>query len=114
MGEPSMRDLVIAVGGPLRAGENRKAWLARVAGLAGLSERVARAAWHGETQSRRAAQKLKEAAGKYEAEQLATRFDGLASALALRDADFHCEDVLALVDAARALRGLHRPRDSGG
>lgn len=114
MGKSSMRDLVIAVGGPMRPGENRKAWLARVADLAGLSERVARAAWHGETQSGRAAAKLQAAAGKYEAENLAAQFAGLAQSLAARDEDFHRADIAALVDAARALRGLHRARDSGG
>jgi hypothetical protein len=106
----SMRDLVIAVGGPLLPGENRKGWLGRVAKWAGISPRVASAAFYGETSSRGAAAKLKAAAGRYEAENLARQFEHLAMSLNVRDADFHSPDVSALLDAARALRGLDRTR----
>lgn len=104
----SMRELVIAVGGDLAPGENRKAWLARVAEWAGISPRVAAAAYYGETNSRTAAKKLKAAAGRYEARKLARQFEGLARSLNTRDADFHREDIATLVDAARALRNLDR------
>lgn len=102
----SMRELVVAVGGPMLAGENRKAWLVRVAEAAGLSPRVARAAWYGETSSRDVAARLKAAAGRYEAANLARQFESLAASLDARDADLHRSDIAALVRAARALRGV--------
>lgn len=107
----SMRELVIAVGGPLMADENRKSWLDRVADLAGISPRVARAAFYQEPTSREVAAKLKAAAGRHEARNLARQFEGLASSLNVRDADFHSDDITALVSAARALRGLDRSGD---
>lgn len=42
-----MRELVLAVGGPMRAEENRKRWLDRVARLAGLSPGDVVRAWYG-------------------------------------------------------------------
>lgn len=113
MEKGSMRDLVMAVGGAMRPGENRKSWLARVAEAAGLSPRVASAAFYGETSATGVAAKLKAAAGKDAAEHLARQFDELAAALDVRDSDFHRADIGALIDAARALRGLHRSRDTG-
>jgi hypothetical protein len=101
-----MRDLVIAVGGPLEAAENRKGWLVRVSERAGISYRVVAAAFYGEQMGQETETKLKLAAGKYEAEILADRFEHLARSLRHRDADFHLADIAALVDAARALRGL--------
>jgi len=106
--KPSMRELVVAVGGPLEADENRKSWLTRVADTAQISVRAAKAAFYREPTSRKVEQRLREAAGRMEAEYLAKRFENLASALNVRDADFHGEDVAALVNAARALRSLDR------
>jgi hypothetical protein len=114
MEKSSMRELVMAVGGPMLPGENRKRWLSRVAEAAGLSLRVARAAFYQETNSRIAAAKLKAAAGRHEAEHLARQFESLATSLNVRDADFHGADAAALLDAARALRGLNRSGNSGG
>jgi hypothetical protein len=110
----TMRELVAAVGGPMFPGENRKCWLARVAQVAGLSPRVVSAAYYGETSSRIAAAKLKAAAGRYEADNLARQFEHLAHSLDVRDADFHSQDIAALVHAARALRGLGGSGNSGG
>lgn len=103
-----MRDLVIAVGGPIGALENRKSWLARVAERAGLSVRVVKAAFYEEQLSAETKHKLRLAAGKHEAENLAVQFEHLAQSLNVRDQDFHGEDIAALVYAARALRGLGR------
>ena len=111
MEKASMRELVMAVGGPLLPGENRKSWLGRVANAAGLSLRVARAAFYQETASQNVARKLKAAAGTEEAKNLARQFEGLASSLDIRDPDFHRSDIAALLDAARALRGLGRARN---
>lgn len=106
MEKSSMRELVAAVGGPMLPGENRKSWLARVAGVAGLSPRVAAAAYYEETRSRKAAAKLKAAAGRAEAGNLARQFESLARSLDVRDSDFHRTDVAALLHVARTLRGL--------
>lgn len=104
----SMRELVMAVGGPLPPGENRKRWLARVAQIAGLSPRVAAAAFYGETSSRTVAEKLKKAAGKYEAENLARQFEHLAESLQVRDEDFYRAHADTWRDIARSLRALAR------
>ena len=104
--QSSMRDLVIAVGGPLSPGENRKSWLARVAREAGLSPRVARAAFYQETTSRKAAAKLKAAAGNHEVRNLARQFEGLATSLEVRDEAFHRAHTDALRDIARTLRSI--------
>ncbi len=108
-----MRELVIAVGGPLRPTENRKGWLCRVAAVAKISVRSAKAAFYREPTSARVREKLRAAAGKHEATNLAHRFESLAQALNVRDQNFHGEDIAALLNAARALRGLDRTGDSG-
>lgn len=46
--EGRMRDLVMAIGGPLRFGENRKSWLARIARQTGITARAAKSAYYGE------------------------------------------------------------------
>lgn len=111
----SMRELVFAVGGIERPGENRKSWLARVARAAGISPRSAAAAFYGELRGEmhRAGveAKLKAAAGKQEAKDLATRFENLATALDRGNADVDSDTIAALVSAARLLRGLDRSRD---
>jgi hypothetical protein len=113
--KPSMRELVFAVGGIERPGENRKSWLARVARAAGISPRSAAAAFYGELRGEihRAGveSKLRAAAGQQEAKDLAARFENLATALDRGDADFHCDTIAALVGAARILRGLDSARD---
>ena len=113
----TMRELVIAVGGPLQAGENRKSWLVRVAEAAGVSPRVVRAAFYGETNSRIAAAKLKAAAGKNAPGNIASAAARLATALEVKDQDFYGPHVSALRDMAGAMRDLAdamRRRDAGG
>lgn len=100
------RELVVAVGGPQEAADNRKSYLARVAERAGLSVRVVKAAFYGEQLSRKTRRQLTIAAGQHEAETLAMRFDALAQSLRVRDPDFHCADIDAMRAAARVLRGL--------
>lgn len=108
----NVRDLIAAVAGPMGASDNRKSWLARAASESGVSFRLIKALFYGERKPcAKTIAKLKEAAGRYEAQRLAERFDGLAHALDMRDADFHGEDVAALLNAARALRGLNRTGD---
>lgn len=103
-----MKDLVMAVGGPLEANENRKGYLTRVSAAAQISFRAAKAAFYGEPTSKAIAQKLKLAAGRNEARNLAARFESLAHSINIKDADFYSEDAAALINAARLLRGLDR------
>ena len=105
-----MRELVAAVAGPIGFNENRKRWIERAAKYAGVSYRQAKSLFYGEITDpdHKAALRMKQAAGKYEAERLAQQFESLADALNIRDADIHRPDVAALINAARALRGLDR------
>lgn len=111
-----MRELIAAVAGPRQWGDTRESWLARAARRAGVSHRQAKALFYGEIidADHKTARRMREAAGQHEAEHLAQRFEALADSLQARDQDFHCSDIAALVDAARALRGLGRSRTGGG
>lgn len=106
----AMREWVAAVAGPMAWSENRKGWLARAAREAGVSVRAAKALFYGEITDpeHKAARRMKEAAGRHEARNLASQFESLAHSLNVRDADFHSSDIAALVSAARTLRGLDR------
>lgn len=109
MEKTSMRDLVMAVGGPLMANENRKSWLLRVADWTGLHPRVVKAAFYQETESEEVALKLKAAAGRAEAHNLARQFESLASSLETKDASFFSPHADALRDMARTFRGFVDP-----
>lgn len=107
-----MRNLVIAVGGPLEATESKKSYLWRVAEITGLSFRVIAAAFYGEQLSPQTEQKLKAAAGRHEARILASRFESLAQSLGTRDPDFHSADIDAFRQMAVRLRGFNMPGDA--
>lgn len=109
-GRADVRELVAAVAGPRRWSDTRESWLSRASRRAGVSYRQAKALFYGEITDadHRAARKMREAAGRYEAQELASRFEALAGALNVKDEDFHRTDVAALLHAARALRGLDR------
>lgn len=92
---------------------NRKNWLARAARRAGTTYRQMKALYYEENRDPKvsvalgvlgAAEKARD-----EASDLASRFESLAGAMNAADQDFYSEDVLALVGAARRLRGLDRP-----
>lgn len=111
-----LRELIVAVAGPRSWSDTRESWLARAARRAGISFRQAKSAFYGEIKNPNSAsaQRLRAAAaaqGRSEAKALAEKFETLANALRVQDADFHSEDVSALVDAARALRGLGGARN---
>jgi hypothetical protein len=110
-----MRELVAAVAGPRQWGDTRESWLARAARRAGVSFRQTKSLFYGEITDpeHRAARRMKLAAGRHEADALARQFEGLAMALDVRDADFHRQDIDALLVAARALRGMAGPRTDG-
>lgn len=109
-GGSRMRELITAVIGPRLDTDNRESWLRRAARSAGTSYRQARALFYGEITDphHRTVTKFKEAAGRHEARNLAAQFENLAQALDIRDSDFHSEEIVALISAARGLRGLDR------
>jgi hypothetical protein len=108
-----MRELVAAVAGPRRWNDTRESWLARAARNAGVSYRQAKSLYYGEITDvdHKTVRKMRAAAGRHEAAELAQRFEALASSLNMRDKDFHRSDIASLIDVARALRGLDRAGD---
>ena len=103
---------ISAVAGPMLAGDTRESWLARAAHRSRLSFRQVKALYYGECKDPKTSVAIGvlSAANKArnEASELASRFESLAGGLNAKDADFHGADILALIDAARALRGLDR------
>ena len=98
-----MRDLVIAIGGLMQPGENRKAWLTRVADAAGLHPRIVRAAFHQEPTSRIAAAKLK-AAAENETSNIARQFDELAATVEMHASAIPGQHADWLRSTAREIR----------
>ncbi len=99
-----------AIAGPY--GGNRKGWLSRAARKSGATFRQIKALYYGECRNPKtsvaigvlsAAEKARK-----EASDQASRFESLAGAMNASDPDFYSEDVLALIHAARSLRGLDR------
>lgn len=93
---------------------NRKSWLARAARVASVPYRQIKSLYYGEIKNPRfetalaimeAAKqaRLKEAARN--AHQVADIYRRRAEALAVTDPDFHCEQINALLIAARILSG---------
>ena len=109
-GVRSMRELVAAVAGPRMASDTRESWLRRAARNAGAPYRQAKALFYGEITDplHRTVSQFREAAGRHEARNLAAQFESLAHALQLRDADFHSQDIAALLGAARAICNVDR------
>jgi hypothetical protein len=105
-----MRDLVAAAAGPRLEHDTRASWLQRAADNAGVSFRKAKAMFYGEVvnPNGKTAKKFREAAGRNEARNLASQFESLAHSLNVRDADFHSNEIVTLLSAARSLRGLDR------
>lgn len=100
------------VAGPMQSGDTRESWLARAARRSRVSYRQIKSLWYGQTLDPRtsvalsvlvAAKKARD-----EASDLASQFESIAGAMNATDADFFGPEVLALIDAARALRGLDR------
>lgn len=104
------------IAGPMLAGDTRESWLARAARRAGITFRQCKGLFYGETDDPKmsvgicvvaAAQSARE-----EALQLASKFESLAGGMIATDhatnQDIYSADVLALVSAARRLRGVAR------
>lgn len=102
-----MRALITAVAGPRSETDNRKSWLARAAHRAGITARQCKALWYNEITDpeHKAARRMHDAAAR-RAGELANKFETIASALNVRDQDFHRADILALLSISRSLRGL--------
>jgi hypothetical protein len=103
--------LIEDVAGPMRANETRERWLDRAARKSRLSYRQIKSLYYGQSKDPRisTAIRILDAADKArkEAAVLATQFELLAGSLnAQKDSDRYSSDVLALINAARALRGL--------
>lgn len=94
----------------MREYENRKGWLARAARLSHLTYRQVYALYYGQCRDPKISVALRVLTAadraRQEANQLAEKFEAMAGSLHANDANFYGEDVLALVNAARALRGL--------
>lgn len=122
-GVRSVRKEISIIAGPRDWGDTRESWLARVPRkVQTVTFRTVKGLWYGEITDpdhwaardiRRAAELIERRAeiieGRKEATALASRFESIAGALNAKDANFHSPEVTALIDAARALRGLHRP-----
>jgi hypothetical protein len=103
--------LIEDIAGPMRSNETRERWLDRAARKSQLSYRQVKSLYYGQCKDPRTSITVRvlDAADKArkEAAVLATQFELLAGSLnAQKDSDRYSSDVLALINAARALRGL--------
>jgi hypothetical protein len=107
--------IVSEVAGPMQSGDTRESWLSRAARRSRISYRQVKALYYGQTKDPRTSVAISvlSAADKARAEAsaLASQFENLAGSLNAKDEDFYSPDVLALIDAARRLRGLDRAGD---
>ena len=111
--ELDWKHLIGEIAGPMKSNETRERWLDRAARKSRLSYRQIKSLYYGQCEDPRtsvtfrvltAAEKSRKEAG-----QLASQFEALAGSLhAQENSDRHSSDVLALINAARALRGLDR------
>ena len=111
----SVREAISAVAGPREWGDTRESWLAKAARNSRvISYRMMRSLWTGEIAKeehwavREIRRQAELAKARREAKDLAARYEEIAGGLDAKDADFHREDVAALIHAARILRGLDR------
>src|SRR6185436_18496653 len=97
---------------PAPAHGAQAAWFFKAARASGLSARQIEALWRGEYKDPKFSISVKvlEAAARArkEASELATKFETAAGALNAKDQDFYSADILALIDAARRVRGMGR------
>ena len=111
--EISWRQEIALIAGPYMPSDTRESWLARAARKSRLSFRQVKALWYGECIDPKVsvADNVRRAAdqARTEAAALAARFETIAGGLNAKDADFYGDDIAALVNAARALRGIDRP-----
>lgn len=101
---------ISAIAGPYTG--NRKSWLATAARRAGLSYSQIKTLWYDETSNPKISIALKIVRASQEsrdnATKLASQFEQAAGTLNAQDKNFYSCEILTLIDAARALRGLDR------
>lgn len=106
------REEITVIAGPYSPSDTRESWLSRAARRAGVSVRTAKSLFYGETIDPRdsVAQRVRGAAAqaRKSAIEQARQYEHIAASLAHKDEDFHGADIVALIDTARALRGLDR------
>lgn len=100
----SYKELCLAVGGPLRADENRKSWRVRVARTAGIEVWQAKKAFYNEFAAPQnevwwrlhEALNRKKQEARNERDLLIARIALLEGRLATQDQEFHSADIAAL------------------
>lgn len=101
-----------AIAGPRMAGDTKESWLARAARRAGITFRQCKALYYGETTDPKVSIAsgviVAAEAARQEARSLASRFENLAGEMNATNSDLYSADVLALINAARRLRGVAR------
>ena len=114
----SVREAMIAIEGRAPGHGELPNMLVSIAKKAGISFRTARSLWQGTIKNpeehlaarevRRLAQEEEAKRARHEARELAAKYEAIAERLNANDPDFYSADALALVHAARVLRGLDR------
>jgi hypothetical protein len=111
----SVREAMIAIEGRTPGHGELPNMLVSIAKKAGISFRTARSLWQGtiknpeEHLAAREVRRLAQiATAQREARDLASQYETIAERLNANDPDFYSADALALVHAARVLRGLDR------
>lgn len=107
------REEIATIAGPFGYRESRESWLAKAADKAKVTLRTIKALFYEQhdNPSHETATRIKRAAddARNQALLLAQQYEHAAGALHAKDADFFVHDITALVDAARALRGMGIP-----
>lgn len=119
-GVSSMREAISIVAGPKDWGDTRESWLARVPRkVRTVTFRTVKALWYGEITDTEhwAAREIQRAADAItagrERELAATHLDSIAIGMAVRDPEFHGEDINSYLYAAHLLRTMARTRTLG-
>ncbi len=106
------KELVEEIAGPPPAYGEQARWFFKAARECKLSARQIEALWRGECKDPKFSISIKVLAAavraRKEANELAAKFENTAGSLNAKDKDFYGADVLALIDAARRLRGMGR------
>ena len=104
------REYIAQAAGPMKIGDTRESWLARAARASRVSYRQIKSLYYGQTNDPKASIAIgilcAAEKARSEASDLASKFESLAGQINATDQNLYSADVLALINAARALRGL--------